>query len=279
MNHITGILLALISAGTWGTGDFFGGLTTRKYHPYAVLVVSAFAGITCLIICHYFFPEPFPSFPEFLWALLAGICGVVGLGALYQALALGHAALAAPTSAVIGASLPVLFNIVREGLPGMTKLAGFFLAFAGIWLVSRVPQEDSRISSRSLSLSILAGLGFGGFFIFITLAGPGLALTPLIISRSTFFVITGILLLIQRAPIRAASKDPLIWLTGAFDAGGNALYMLAKEFTRVDVAVVLSSLYPGITVILSRIFLKEHISRSQWVGVLISVSAVILITL
>jgi drug/metabolite transporter (DMT)-like permease len=122
-------------------------------------------------------------------------------------------------------------------------------------------------------------LGFGGFFIFITLAGPRLALTPLIISRSTFFVITCLLLLVKRAPLGTAMRNPYIWLTGAFDAGGNALYMLAKEFTRIDIAVVLSSLYPGITVLLSRVFLKERISRPQWLGVVISVSAVILITL
>jgi drug/metabolite transporter (DMT)-like permease len=67
-------------------------------------------------------------------------------------------------------------------------------------------------------------------------------------------------------------------LTGLFDAGGNAFYMLAKQFTRIDVAVVLSSLYPAITVVLSRIFLKEKISRFQWLGVGLCFAAVVLIS-
>ena len=56
-------------------------------------------------------------------------------------------------------------------------------------------------------------------------------------------------------------------------------YMLAKQLTRVDVAVVLSSLYPAITILLSRIFLKEHVSTSQWLGVGLILLAVALITL
>jgi drug/metabolite transporter (DMT)-like permease len=54
--------------------------------------------------------------------------------------------------------------------------------------------------------------------------------------------------------------------------------MLAKQFTRIDVAVVLSSLYPAITVVLSRIFLKEKISRYQWLGVGLCFAAVVLIS-
>ena len=161
---------------------------------------------------------------------------------------------------------------------GFIKSSVFLLAFLGIWLVSRVPGELKKVTTTSLILAILAGIGFGGFFIFITLAGPKLTFTPLIISRTTFFCITTVVLLTQKGKVGSALTSPVVWLTGFFDAGGNALYMLAKQFTRLDVAVVLSSLYPAVTVLLSRIFLKEKISVSQWLGVGLCFAAVIMIS-
>lgn len=277
--NILGIILSLISAATWGGGDFFGGLSTRKHDQYAVLVVSAAAGILVLIICTLIWPEPFPVWPLGLWAVLAGLSGVIGLGTLYKALSLGHSAVVAPTSAVIGAALPVIFGMIINGFPETIKLAGFGLAFIGIWMVSRVSGESSKATSSSLLMAVLAGIGFGGFYIFITLAGPKSTFTPLIISRTAFFVTTSVLLITLHRKMGRAIWSPTVWMTGLFDAGGNALYMLAKQFTRIDVAVVLSSLYPAMTVILSRIFLKEHISRSQWLGVGICFAAIVLITL
>lgn len=277
--NILGIILSLISAITWGGGDFFGGLSTRKHNQYAVLVVSAAAGILVLIICTLIWPEPFPVWPLSLWAVLAGLFGVVGLGALYKALSLGHSATVAPTAGVIGAALPVIFGIITTGFPGEVKIVGFLLAFIGIWLVSRVSGETGKVTTTSLILAILAGVGFGGFYIFITLAGPKSTFTPLIISRSTFFTVTTLVMIMQHGKLGKTIQSPLVWLTGFFDSSGNALYMLAKQFIRIDVAVVLSSLYPAITVLLSRILLKERISRYQWIGVGLCFASVVLITI
>ncbi len=271
--------MSLLSAGSWGAGDFLGGLSTRKFNQYAVLVISAFAGILVLTVCTLLWPEPFPESPLFIWAALAGSFGVLGISALYKALSLGHSATVAPTAAVIGAAIPVCYGIFLDGMPDNIKIIGFILALIGIFLVSRVEGESNKVSASSLLLAITAGIGFGGSYIFITIAGPNLVFTPLIISRSTFFFATIILILINKGKFENSIKSPMVWFTGLFDSGGNAFYMLAKQFTRVDIAVILSSLNPAITVMLSRLILKENISRSQWIGVGICITAVILISL
>ncbi|MBA4420807.1 MAG: hypothetical protein C0391_06640 [Anaerolinea sp.] len=278
-SNILGILLSLFSAASWGSGNFLGGFTTRKFNRYAVLVISSFAGIAIILICLILWPEPFPGFPEALWAILAGTCGVVGLGTLYKALSLGHSALVAPTAAVIGAAIPVLYGILLQGMPDGKIFAGFLLAFAGIWLVSRIPGESKQVSSRSLGLAIISGIGFGGFFIIITMSVPELIFSPLILSRFSFCIVSYLLLILMRGNLQGAFTSPIIWFTGFFDAGGTTFYMLAKQLTRVDVAVVLSSLYPAITILLSRIFLKEHVSTSQWLGVGLILLAVALISI
>ena len=84
-------------------------------------------------------------------------------------------------------------------------------------------------------------------------------------------------LFVRRLPLPPISDNPVALLAGALDAGANAFYLLATRYTRLDVAVVLASLYPAVTVLLSRAVLREQISRLQWLGVALCVAAIMLI--
>jgi drug/metabolite transporter (DMT)-like permease len=64
---------------------------------------------------------------------------------------------------------------------------------------------------------------------------------------------------------------------GIFDSLGNFLFVYAATRGRLDVAAVLSSLYPASTLVLARIFLKERIAKLQAVGIALALGAVALI--
>jgi drug/metabolite transporter (DMT)-like permease len=274
-----GILFGLTSAGIWGSGDFSGGRAARRSHPFQVLALSALAGITILLGCGLLWHETLPSLSGIGWAMLAGAAGTLGLASLYRALSMGHAATVAPTSAVISALLPVGFGILTAGVPSAARLAGFALALLGIWLVSRPAQPDHAVSPQGFLLACLAGVGFGTFLILIVQIEPGHVFLPLVVARCMQLGIVLILLRASRRPLPALASNPIALLAGILDAGGNVFYMLSQHYTRLDVAAVLSSLYPAPTVLLAWIILKEKVSRPQWAGVVVCLAAIVLITI
>jgi drug/metabolite transporter (DMT)-like permease len=275
--NLLGVMFGLLSAGVWGSGDFSGGRAARHSHSIQVVALSAIAGVAALSLCAVLWHETWPSLSGAGWAALAGVAGSIGVSALYRGLASGQTAMVASTSAVISAILPVGFGLLTGGLPSATRLAGFALALAGIWLVSRPAQTGRAILSQFL-LACLAGAGFGLFMIFIVQIESGPVFFPLVVARAVSLCLALVLLRLNGRPLPPIGSNPAALLAGALDAGGNVLYMLSQRLTRIDVAAVLSSLYPAATVLLAWVLLKERVSRSQWVGVVICLAAIGLIT-
>jgi len=277
--NIIGILFAITSAVTWGSGDFSGGQAARKSHQYQVLMLAALSGMIVLTISAFIRGEGVPTGRTVFWACMAGSAGALGMAALYRALSLGHTASVAPTSAITCASLPVVYGLVTAGLPKITVLVGMVLAFVAIWLVSRSPSAGEKTFREGMILSFFSGIGFGGFFIFIALVDKSQVFIPVLIARTVTLIIAFIMLGIKRLPLPGLISNPIALLAGALDTGGNVFYLLATQFTRLEIAALLSSFYPAMTVILASVILKEKIVRTQWLGMLLCIVALALMTL
>lgn len=277
MGDSTAAVLGLISALTWGGGDFCGGLAARRVALPWVLTLSAAFGIVCLVGLALASGEPLPAAGQLLWAAAAGVGGALGLSMLYRGLALGQAAVVAPTSAVIAAALPVLFAALTVALPGPQRLLGFAVALLGIWLVSQSGERGA--SPKGLWLAVAAGCGFGTFFILINRAGEaGGTYWPLVMARTVNLLINASTVLAQRR--RLAISPPtlgIIALSALLDIFGNVFFVLSSQLGGLDIASVLSSLYPASTVLLAWGVLHEKLRRSQLFGLLCILAAIVLI--
>jgi len=83
--------------------------------------------------------------------------------------------------------------------------------------------------------------------------------------------------LVRREPLSVPPAAwSLVFINATLDLAGNFFYILASKAGRLDIAAVLSSLYPGATVVLAWLLLKEHISRWQLVGIVLALGAIVL---
>ena len=131
------VALALGAAALWGTGDFLGGLTTRRLNVLIVLFWSQLVGLLGLAVWIVLSGDERPG-ARLLWAAGAGIAGAVGLGCLYRGMAVGAMGIVAPISAT-SPIVPLLVSVVRGDSPAAVQWAGIGLALAGVVLVSREP--------------------------------------------------------------------------------------------------------------------------------------------
>jgi drug/metabolite transporter (DMT)-like permease len=65
---------------------------------------------------------------------------------------------------------------------------------------------------------------------------------------------------------------------GFLDTGAFALSNRGMQMEQVSVITVLSSLYGAVTVVLAALFLRERVSRIQWLGIIAIFAGILLIS-
>jgi len=265
-------LFSLAAVFAWGTSDFVGGYAARRTNAFLLTAIAHISGLLLMTGVALATHSPFPSRTALAWALLGGLSGGGALAIFYRALAAGRMGLTAPVAAVLGAAIPTVFGMFREGLPEIVQIIGFVLAAAGIWLISRT-EDDSP--PAGIGMAALAGIGFAGFYLCARQAGDGSALWIAATCKVTSFTLTGLVVLIGRGP-REIDHPGIGFgvLAGCLDVIGSVLFIRASQTGRLDAAVVLSSLYPAVTVLLARLILREHFTRWKAVGMLAALLAV-----
>lgn len=277
------IAFALGSSLLWGLSDYLGGFKSRTF---AVPVVLAAMYLSSLLVMLAFVGvrgEGPPSSEHVLAALGAGVVGIMALGAFYTALSIGTMSIVAPISAT-GVALPVIVGLIGGDRPGALRSAGLALAVVGIVLASReapggpIGPREQRLS---IALAILAGLGFGSYFVLAEIGSEGDVAWTLLLSRVMGFPIVFLIALLAlrrggavRPNLRAAAALGGI---GLLDLGANAFYNHASTIGELSSVSVASSLYPVVTVMLAALLLGERVQGVQRAGVGVALAGVLMI--
>jgi drug/metabolite transporter (DMT)-like permease len=298
-----GILLALASAVGWGAGDFVAGLASRRTSSLSIVVSSQAVGAVLLVVLARLAGGEADA-ASLAWGAAGGVGSGIGLALLYHALALGPMTVVAPLAAVVAAIAPVAFGLATGDGPSGLALVGIALALAAVVLVSMSSEAEAppealageggpppgggaaaavtrtRVQPRALVAALLAGVGFGVFFICFDFAGADSGLWPVVGARVATVVVLGALaVVVGQSPVVPAPARPATALVGVLDSAAQALYLLASRAALLPVVSVIASLYPAVTVVLAGAVLREPVARRQLFALLVAAGGVTLIVL
>jgi drug/metabolite transporter (DMT)-like permease len=219
------------------------------------------------------------------WGALCGVAGAVAIACLYRGLAIGTMGVVSPISAVLGASIPLLYGLVFRGEhPSLIAYAGIIAAIAAVVFVSAEPgarAQRTTLFPPGLPEALLAGVGFGAYFIALAQTRADAGMVPLLAARltSVILLVAGGLAFGGRANVTLARPAfVLTAMCGALDVTANVLYIVAAHHGLLAIVAVLTSLYPAATVGLAAIVLRERLGRLQWIGVALALGGAVAIS-
>ena len=277
--------LGLLSATTWGSSDFVGGVGARRAPALLIVASGHIVSLFLLLALCRATGIAIPGSSFLLYAALGGFEGSLALAVFYRALAMGAMGLTAALTGLLTALVPVAFSILHDGLPTPLTAIGLAMGLAAIWLITRTSSPkgtDTAAPSTppaALVLGALAGIGFGTQLILFKMASGGGILWAMTSARAAG--VAALILVIAAVPPKAPWRG--FWLTGilagTLDTLGNLFYIQATRFGRLDVAAVVCSLYPGGTILLAALVLRELPTRRQMAGIAVALAAVALLSL
>lgn len=281
---MTTVVLALVAALLYGVSDFVGGLTSRRASVWAVGLLACVGALAGSVVIALFRPGD-PSSADFVWGLLAGLGSGSGTAFLYRGLASGRMGVVAPVSAVGAVVVPLLAGLVAGERPAGLAWLGIALALPGIWLVSR---EEGAVDgtptgllagSEGLVDGVLAGVGFGALFAALGQVPDTAGYWPLVANQASSVVSMALV-----AVVLGGNPLPRRWvegwglLPGILATLAVLLFMLARHHGLLSLAAVITSLYPAFTVLLAIGVLREHVHRTQALGLALCALTVVCVS-
>jgi drug/metabolite transporter (DMT)-like permease len=261
-----GTALALASAVCYGIADVAGGLLSRRVNFAVVALVGQAAAFLMVLVAASLVPGRV-ELVDLGWGALSGVGTGVGMAFLYRGLGRGAMSVVVPVSAVGGLAIPVVAGVALFGdRPTSLAAVGMTVAAPALWLVSRGRASTGPVAAAAVD-GMIASLGIALQYLALAAAGPEAGIWPVAAGRLTAML--AIAPLLFRSP---PGRWPLArYLLGAAFAGCCAAlalvtYLLATRQQLVSIAVVLSSLYPVIPVLLGLTVLRERLGLGQTMG-------------
>jgi len=281
-----GILLGLATALCWGSADMFARFATRRLGTFRTMLYMQICGFTLLTLVmrqlggwgHLFDGS---GWQPWAWGLAAGALNTISTLSLYRSFEIGKLSIVAPISASYPVLTMMLSAFTGERLTLM-RLAGLLLTIAGVILVARgeqVPDDANPLDGEVRPEKKRLGVGWalmsaGGFGIMFWLLG--LRVVPLLGSAPSVWIIrlssvvgTGLAMLALRQSMAAPLRRDVPWIfgVGLLDTSAYVLNNFGMRIEQTSVVSVLASLYGAVTVGMAAVFLREKVSRMQWVGI------------
>jgi uncharacterized membrane protein len=275
----------------YGSGDFLGGMATRRLQVLPVLMLADSAGLLVALAVALASPGSV-GLTGLAWGISAGLIGGFGLIIFYIGLATGPMSVVAPVAGLVSTVLPVAVALAEGERPGAGVYAGALLCLVAIVMTSStgdggggtgtMARPDRPGRGRAIGYGVVSGAAFGLFFLLIRNAGESGEFWPVAAGRIGELAVVLIAAAALRRSLSPRGADGRLLLAaagaGVIDVVANICYVAATRTGAFGLAVVLASLYPGFTVLLARVVLGERLRWVQRAGLALAAIGILLVT-
>lgn len=282
-----GALLALASAVSYGLSDFLGGVLSRRTSFVRIALLGQIGGLVSMAAVAPLASTTVPAPADLAWGALSGVGTGLAMMFLFRGISRSAMSVVVPISAVGGVALPVLVGVAVLGeRPAPLAWAGIALALPALWSVSHGTADAGARPAAAIGDGLIASTGIALQYLALAQATPGSGIWPVVGGRVTAIITVAVVGNILPATGARPRNDDDGRRTGIDAAAGAAgalaglalvCYLLATRTELVAVAVVLSSLYPVIPVLLGITVLGERLTRRQTSGLIAALAAAVLI--
>ena len=273
-------LLAILASICYGSGDFLGGLASRKSSALSVAAVSQLLGLAPLAIAILIAGPATPRPSDLAWGAVAGLAGGVALALFFKALTLGRMSVISPIASSTGAAVAVLIGFALGERPGPVVLGGFLLAVVSIVLVAQDRSGPDGATERGVLTAIGCGIALGAWYTFLKPTSIAAGLWPLVMARAVSLPLLLVATHTRGRSLRLPRDVLAIALpSGVLDIAANVLYLIAVRQGMLGVVATLASLNPITTVALAWSILHERLRAPQYLGLALGLAAMAMISL
>jgi drug/metabolite transporter (DMT)-like permease len=274
-----GLVLSLAAAAGYGASDFLAGVAGRHGKASTVALLGQPFGLSAAVLGLWLIPWSGPTPSSLAWGALSGIGGGLGILALYRALRVGRMSVVAPVAGILTAVIPAVVGLALGNRPGAAALVGIVLAMPAVALIS-LQRGGASDRGSGVPEALVAGACFALLFIGLDRAGTSSGTWPLVSAQSVSVIVVAVAAVrVRDVRPNWVRMAPLAIGAGLLGGVGNILFLSATGRGELAVVAVISSLYPAMTVLLARVFLRERFTGVQKLGLAVAVVAVALISL
>ena len=274
------VLFALCAAAAYGVSDFVGGLASRRVPAITVLLLSYPVGALLMAALLGIYDGPV-SANTWAWSAGGGAAGLAGVALLYSALAAAPMNVVSPITAVLSALVPVIVGVGIGERPAALAWLGIGIGLFAVVLISRQPEDHPHgpIGWRPILMSVLAGVGFGLYFVCLGRTDHNSGMWPVVLSRLASSVLLLPLAFVGKSFVRMPrGVVAFAVVAGVLDATANAAFLLATRHGLLSLSGVITAMYPAGTVLLASVLLRERTGRVQRIGLALAAASVLLVT-
>lgn len=282
-----GIALGLGAALFWGLADYSAALASRRIGTLSVALgfhLVAMAVLTVAVVVT-------DGLAGVAWGDVPVFLGIGALGAasyltFYRALAIGPISIVSPiVSGYAAVTVLLAVLILGENLGGGT-LAAVLIALVGVALASSDLGQIGGIE-RTAALGIVLAIAtmalIGGFLFGVAYYSEELGwLAPIFLGRA-FATLFLLLAALPGGEWRLSARSPgllgPIALIAVLDTGGYVFFNFGIRHADTSVVATASAPYAVVPIAMGVLLLAERPARSQWAGVALVVSGVVLLGL